>query len=186
MRYIAVKPKPASEGEHPREQRHGLSLHEIVDEYRAMAEQLASLDLPEEAIRDTLEGEQGAVADKLAATVAVILNLEAEADAVDAAIKRLKERSTALKNRAGSLRDYAQIAIERASIAEVRTDEFIVKLAKNPPGCEIVAPELLPPEFWRVIPESREPDKRGALEALKAGKPVPGARLIQGYRLSIK
>ena len=44
----------------------------------------------------------------------------------------------------------------------------------------------VPPEYWRVIPETREPDKRKMLEDLKAGEKIPGVLLAQTSGLRVR
>ena len=49
----------------------------------------------------------------------------------------------------------------------------------------VLAPDVdvLPPEYVRVVPARREPDKIALAKALKAGANVPGAELVPGESL---
>lgn len=50
---------------------------------------------------------------------------------------------------------------------------------KNPPSVEVVDFQALPDEYKRVIPERKEPDKIAIGTALKSGKEVAGAKLVE-------
>ena len=55
---------------------HSLTLFEIAAEYRDMAEKLADLDLDEQTVADTLDGESGALVAKGTSIAAVVRNLD--------------------------------------------------------------------------------------------------------------
>lgn len=167
-----------------------LPLYEIAAAYRnaLAAFDDESLQLSPDVIRDTLDGLIGALEDKAAAVAAYVLNLEAEAEAVAAAEARLKARRQSLEKRAAWLRDYLKTNMEAAGVTEIAAADrtFRVRIRMNPEAVELdeSLPEL-PAEYVRekVI---REPDKAAILAALKAGKEVPGARLVRRTRLEIK
>ena len=49
----------------------------------------------------------------------------------------------------------------------------------NPPSVEVIDFQALPDEYKRVIPERKEPDKIAIGTALKGGKEVAGAKLVE-------
>jgi len=65
---------------------------------------------------------------------------------------------------------------------------FTIALHKNPPSLLVnVLPDSLPPEYVRVIPEQREPDKKALMEAVKAGADIPGVELAPTtYHIRVK
>lgn len=68
---------------------------------------------------------------------------------------------------------------------EGKTGTLLVRA--NPPRVEVQEDlDLLPMEYVRVVPEQRVPDKKAIAAALKAGEPVPGARLVNSERLEIR
>ena len=167
-----------------------LPLYEIAAAYRNALAVFddEGLQLSPDVIRDTLDGLIGAFEDKARAVAAYVLNLEAEAEAVAAAEARLKARRQSLEKRAAWLRDYLKTNMEAAGVTEIAAADrtFRVRVRLNPEAVELDGslPEL-PAEYVRekVI---REPDKAAILAALKAGKEVPGARLVRRTRLEIK
>jgi hypothetical protein len=77
--------------------------------------------------------------------------------------------------------------MQATGVAEVATDEWAAKLAKKPPSVNIVDAAAIPPAYMRQ-PEAPPPapDKKAIGDALKSGAIVPGAELVQGFRLAIK
>lgn len=70
---------------------------------------------------------------------------------------------------------------------KLETDFVSVNWKKTPPAVEFNgAPELLPEEFQRVIPAKIEADKKAMSAALKEGREIPDARLVQRHVLQIK
>ena len=68
---------------------------------------------------------------------------------------------------------------------EGRTGTLAVRA--NPPKVEVQEDlDLLPVEYVRVVPETRQPDKKAIAAAVKAGEAVPGARLVTRERLEIR
>ena len=165
-----------------------LPLYQIAAQYRADLDALAELEgIDPVTVADTVESLQGDLQDKLRAVIAYSLNLQAQAEAQAAAAKRMAERAKATGARADALLDYARQAMQDTGIAEVATDEWGAKLAKKPPSVEVADQAALPAEFLRVPePPAPAPDKAKIAAALKAGQEVPGARLVQGYRLAVR
>lgn len=82
--------------------------------------------------------------------------------------------------------DVANFSIAVNSSEKAEAGTFRLAFQKNPPSVFIARPEDVPPEYWRIIPETREPDKRKMLDDLKAGREIPGALLAQGTSLRIR
>jgi len=163
------------------------ALYALANQYRADLDALAELDLDAQTVADTVESLQGDLHDKLRAVIAYALNLGAQAEAQAAAAKRMVERAKATDGKAKALLDYAQRAMQDTGTPSVATDEWEAKLAKKPPSVQITDENTLPPQFWRQPPTPpKEPDKTALAAALKGGQEVPGARLVQGYRLALR
>lgn len=165
------------------------ALYEIAAEYRHAADALAEMDLDEAAVIDTLAGLEGELAVKAASIGAIVLNLEAASDSIELVRQRLEARSVALAARAERIRVYLKTCMDAAGITKIEANDktFALTVKKNPP--KVVINETwgaIPPEFERVIPERREPDKKKIGDALKAGEPLPFASLEQSTRLDIR
>ena len=163
------------------------TLYAIAQEYQAGLSALADLDLDPQTVADTLEGMQGELQDKLRAVIAYALGMSADAEAQAGAAKRMNDRAKATAARAEALLDYARTAMQTTGVAEVATDEWAAKLAKKPPSVNIVDAAAIPPAYMRQPePPPPAPDKKAIGDALKSGAIVPGAELVQGFRLAIK
>lgn len=163
------------------------SLYTIASAYQADLATLADLDLDPQTVADTLEGMQGELHDKLRAVIAYALGMSADAEAQAAAAKRMNDRAKSTAARAEALLDYARTAMQTTGVAEVATDEWAAKLAKKPPSVNITDMSAIPPAYMRQPePPPAAPDKKAIGDALKSGAIVPGAELVQGFRLAIK
>lgn len=164
-----------------------MKLYEAVSEYRQQLDALAELDLDADTLRDTLEGMQGDVEQKLRAVIAYSLELDILASGAAEAAKRMTERAKGLEKRVEWLRGYALQAMQATGLGEVATDEFAAKIAKKPASVQITDAALIPPQYMRTPePPPPAPDKKAIAEVLKSGAAVPGCELLQGYRLAIK
>lgn len=163
------------------------ALFDIAREYREAADKLADLDLPPEAIEDTLESLSGDLEAKAQNTAFVIRNLEASAAAIKEAEAQMAARRKAIENRAARVRDYLLANMMVAGIQKIECPYFRMSVRDNPPAVEIYEPGLIPAEYMRQPePPPPSPDKTAIKEALRAGVDVPGCKLTIGKRLEIR
>lgn len=163
------------------------SLYEIAAEYRDAAERLADMDLPDNALADTLESLKFPVEVKATNVVMFSKSLDAVADAIEQEIARQKARAQAIRKRADALRDYTKRAMESCQITKIEAPEFALSIQANPMSVDVFDESMIPIEFVRQPePPPPAPDKRAILAALKAGQDVPGCRPVRTTRLSIK
>src|SRR3990167_11405266 len=165
-----------------------LKLYELADDYKRALIELPESGFDQQTIADTLEGLQGALVVKGQNVAAYCLNLEAEAEAVEAVANRVAERAKTMRGRADSLRGYLYANMKKAGITEIKANDgsFTAKLRANPPAVEIAPGVFLPVEFPRLIPARTEPDKAKLKDAIREGRQIDGVRLVQGDRLEIK
>lgn len=122
-----------------------MRLYELVDSYRADIAKLQDLDMPPEAVLDTIDGMQGEVSEKIKAVLIVSMEMDAEAEIRKAHGQRMMDSAKSMAGRADGLLSYAQIAIQNCGLAlPLKYPEFSVNLRKNPPSCEVTDAELLP------------------------------------------
>ena len=148
-----------------------MKLYELTAQYRGLAE---LSDIPDDALRDTLEGLEGEIQIKAENLLMVVSNMNADATAIDTEIKRLQARKKAITNRQNSLRDYLKHNMQQSGISKIQCPLFSITLAKGRPMAVIEQEDLLPKKF---IKTTRSPIKADILRALKAGEQVPGAVL---------
>lgn len=163
------------------------ALYQLVDQYRHL-QVLEDPELPEEAVRDTLEGLEGEINVKATNVARFIANQEAFAEAVEEAAKAMAERAKRLRRRADGIRGYLLVQMQAAGIERIEAPEFTLAVRKNPPSVIVDSIGELPDEYLAPPPPPPEPkpDKKAIAAAIKAGTHVPGARLEQSVRLEIK
>ena len=170
----------------------GLTLFEITDDYLAALQTLESLaesgQLSPEVVEDTIEGLSGDLEVKAKNVIGYAKSLEAEADAIADAIHGMSMRMVGLQHKAQWMRGYVQSAMERTGITEIKSPYFVIKLKDNPGKVIVDCEAGLPESCWRVVPETREPDKKAIKAKLEAGdKTVSAAAHIEkGKRLEVK
>lgn len=190
MKVISVR-KLKSPGDPPKPARQ--PIFELAAEFEGAAETLANSEMPPEVIADTLEGMRGEIEDRLAAICAVAKNLEAEENAIGAAMESMKKRMEAIASRREGLMGFVSLAMERSQIAEFSTPQFGVKLTPNPPSVNVTdfaalkaaRPDLVVQPPQPPAPEPRA-DKAAIKDAIKNGEDVPGVTLSRTMRLIIK
>lgn len=164
-----------------------LALYQIAETYRDAVDKLSDMDLPAEAVADTLDAIQGELQVKATNVAAFAQNLEALAESIKFAEERMSHRRKVIENRVASIKSYIKTCMESAGVSKIESPEFKLSICKNPPSVEITDEGSVPNEFKKQPPPPPPTlDKKAIAEALKNGIDVPGARLIQGTRLDIK
>jgi outer membrane murein-binding lipoprotein Lpp len=163
------------------------SLYVVAAEYRAAADQLADLDLPEEVVRDTLESISGDLEAKSVNVASFVRNLEASADQIKEAEAAMAARRKAIEKRAANVRQYLLDNMIAAGITKIECPYFKLAVRDNPPSVVINEPLLIPMQYMTdPAPPPPAPDKKLIAQAIKDGFDVPGAHLARGKRLDIK
>lgn len=163
------------------------ALYEIAAEYRQDVEKLSDLDLPPEAVKDTLEGLSGALETKATNIASLVRNLEVTADAIKEAEATMAKRRKALENRIKAIKDYTLNVMTVNNIEKIETPHFKLCVAKNPASVDVWDANQVPAHFMRQPePPPPAPDKVTIKESLKLGEDVPGCRLSQSLSLRIK
>lgn len=120
---------------------------------------------------------------KILSLACLVVELEGEAGAIDAQIKRLQARKRTVDNRTagavkyllGNLQPGEKLKDARVSIGWRKSESVQVS----------VPAEDLPEAFRRTV-TSIEADKKALKEALKEGAEIPGAALVEKLNLQIK
>jgi hypothetical protein len=167
------------------------ALYAITNEYIALAERLADLDLDVETVKDTIEasGLMDSLQDKAQGLEYVARGALAHHFAIDSEIARLQALKLKRDKVAQGLRDYLKDNMIRAGILKIECSMFSISVRDNPPATEVFDLVSLPAEYWRtpvVKPPAPAPDKAAIKEAIQAGIEVTGARLTQGTRLEVR
>lgn len=162
-----------------------ITLYQLATEYQKDAEILASLDLDEKTVADTLESMGGELEAKATNVAMFVRNLEAQADAIKQAEASMAARRKAIENRVESVRSYLHTNLMRAGITKVECPYFSMTVKKNPASVKITG--NVPAEFMTTPkPPEPAPDKKRIKEFIEAGNNPDWAALEQGTRLEIK
>lgn len=167
-----------------------LTLFQIASEYREITDVLMDTGVDEQTLADTLEGERWPLELKAQNYGFVIRNLQATAASIKEAEEQMKARRHAIEKRAGALIECLKTGLEIAGVQKLDTPHFALTIKKNPPGVEVWDERQIPAEFMRTPapppPPAPAPDKTAIKEAIKGGREVPGAMLVQGTRMEIR
>lgn len=158
----------------------------LAQEHRALADKLHDLDLDDQTIADTLEGESGDLVEKGKNIAAIFRNLESDAKQIKEAEEQLCARRKAIERRAERLKEYLKTNMEISGIQKIECPWFVVSLRNNPESVVIDDETLIPRDYLREIPARFEPDKTLCKAAIKDGFDVPGVHLERKTSLVIK
>ena len=165
-----------------------MKLYEINQQY---AEALAFFgdvdndDMSLDTALDTFEAIEGDFEQKVISVAAYAKQLDAEAEAIKAAMERMEKRRKAIENRADYLKDYTKVCMEQMGKTKVACPWFNISIQKNPPSVRVYDEEALPFEYVLEVVNVKV-DKAAIKAALSAGVEVSGAKLSNGTRLVIK
>ncbi len=161
-------------------------LYQLAEQYLQAFNELSNLDLPEEAINDTLEGIQGEVTEKAQNVAAYILNLNLELESIKTVEAKMKDKRQALSKRIEWLKQYLKSNMERCGITEIKANDgsFTAKLSKGRPSV-IIEDDSKFPDDSPYVKWERSVSKTAIKESLDKGELVDGARLEQSSTLRI-
>lgn len=165
-----------------------VALYTLAGQYLQLAERLSNMDLDATTIADTIEasGLTDEIAEKACGIEMVARTLEMHTPAIDAEIARLKGLKEMRQRAAAGLRDYLKANMIATGILKIEAPLFKIRLQNNPPSVDVFEAATVPESFW-VQPETppKVIDKKAIAAEIKAGREVPGARLVQGQRLVV-
>jgi vacuolar-type H+-ATPase subunit E/Vma4 len=163
-----------------------MNLYQLSNKYEeALMSMLNQPELPSQAILDTSQAFEGEIKIKATDIGALMINLDAQMDAMKEAIERMKSRLKTVEKQKEWLSENLKYAMEKWNITEISSPEFSIKIAKNPPALIIDEELEIPPDYF-VTKIEHVPDKNKIKEALMAGKKIGGVTLKSSTRLIVK
>lgn len=157
-----------------------MKLFEIKESYLRLME----MDLDEQTMRDTLEGLEGDLEDKIDNIACIIKSLEAEKKAISEEVEKMMIRITQKQVKADNLKEYVYQTFKALNKDKIETKRNVLQIKKNP--ASVVLVEGFNIEEYMTKKITVAPDKTKIKELLKQGTEIPGARLEQKERLEIK
>lgn len=132
----------------------------------------ADPEIDDTTLLDTLEGATN-LTEALGEVIRAALEEEALADGLRSRMGAMRERLERIETASARKREVAQAVMEDAGIERILAPDFTVSLRVSAPGVAVVNEAEIPEPYW--IPQPPKLDRKGILDALKAGAPVPGA-----------
>jgi hypothetical protein len=158
-----------------------LKLYEIAPEFAALVEQDELTDQDMERL-DELGHAIEVKADNIAA---LNDNMTVFIEMCKSEEKRIADKRRAVENRIKWMKQYLKNCMETAGVMEVEVGTRKIALQKNPPKMIIEEEGQIPSNFFNLIPEQWELDKKMLKDALKK-ESIPGARLEQELSVRFK
>lgn len=162
------------------------TIYELTDDFLRLLEMAEDPETDPQAFADTLEGLEYEIEVKAENYAKVIKQLDSDAAGIDAEIKRLQAKKSAIANSQDRMKKTLEGAMIATGKVKFKTDLFSFNIQKNPPIVELDEEhlELIPIEY--LIPQDPKPDKKRMLAELKEGKELGFARLKQTESLRIR
>ena len=155
--------------------------HMIVD----LKNKLASGELDEKTVQDTLEGVLPIMEEKAKNISAMILNLQSDIRELKLAEERIMKRRKSAEKSAQWWHDYLLHSMETCDVKEIKTDEFVAKLQRNPVKVVVEDIERLPSKYV-VVKTSYVANKKLLRKDMKEGEKIAGVELLKSNRVSFK
>lgn len=160
------------------------TMYELTADYLTVLGMATDGETPPEAIADTLEAIGGEIEIKAENSAVIMQELKAEAEKLDAEIKRLTARKKTLEINADAIKERLYNAMKATGKEKFKTTLFSFTIGKNPVKLVIDDAEKIPKKY--LIPQPAKVDNAALKEELKAGKKCRYAHLEQSESLRIK
>lgn len=167
-----------------------MKLYELVNELNELYELSDLGEVPEEVIKDTLEGLQGEINDKAESIALTVKQLLADAAAIKAEEARLSERRKQKEATAESIKNYLSEMLQRANIPSLETAKCKLtfrtsKAVEFADESKFIAwaQENADQYLTYAAPKA---SKTAVKEALASGIEVPGAQIVEKKNIQIK
>ena len=158
-----------------------MKLYEITREFKEVE---GITDVPECAVRDTLEAISGEFKDKALAVTAFIKNQDADIETLKAHSKVIADKIRVISNKNDSMREYLRLNMEACGISKIESPYFNITLGKPSEVVEVEDITLIPKRFIKTAVSA---DKAAIKKQIKSGAEVLGAKISMGKsRLLIK
>ena len=160
-----------------------MNLYEITQEAQYLAVLLETEELTPE-LEQALIINQDQLQAKAVNYAKVIANYQAESDAIEQEIKRLKAMKESREKKIEWLKESVKKAMLVSGIEKVESPLFKLSVRRSE-AVEVDLVEALPKDFQN-IKQVITADKVSIKEAIKRGENITGARLVENFNLQIK
>lgn len=167
-----------------------LSLYTLSSEVEKLLDSDDAFDPETGELSEALSTALGATRDKARDVVAYIMNRDSQVAAINAHIMAVSKRAETLERRNEKLREYLAAQMKRTGMLEISANDgtFSAKLyVERDASVEVFDEKQVPLTYYNV-PKTPDPkiSKSEISKAIKAGKEVPGARIVKADRLELR
>lgn len=160
-----------------------MRLYEL-DESMAILEDLMDRDaIDEDMLGLALESLGQQVEDKMERIGKLVRNWQAESEALDAEIKRLRDRQMAIDSKVSRLRQYALQSLRAANLRRIKLPILTAYIGSSKRVEVLVEPDELPLAYQRITVGA---DRAALKTALEAGEVIEGAELVESEYLVVR
>ena len=155
-------------------------LYKLTEQYKTIEEMLdREIEyISQDEIKETLANIKDEIEDKVASIGKLVLELKSDIESVKAEEDRLARRRSGYTSKMEWLKGYLLVEMQSTRVLKVKQDVISVSVQDNPPSVEVVDLEQIPEQYIRIIPETKEADKKAITEHFKAtGEIIPGTDL---------
>ena len=162
------------------------TLYEISDDLMRLLEMAKDPDVDPEVLQDTIEAVEGSFEQKAEGCAIVVAHITAHRDMLkkerDRIEKWIRSDEASIDRILGTIKASMQLTGK----IKFKTERFAFGLQKNPPSVVIDEPDVykIPDEYLKY--REPEPDKEAIKAAIKEGKDIEFAHLVQTTRLAIR
>jgi hypothetical protein len=163
-----------------------MNLYNITSEYRRILEEFQDADTPEriDELTELLSSQQDALETKAEGYCQIIKTLQYTAEAFKAEEERIRTRRQYMEAAADRLKRRLEMELVSLDIDNLDAGTFKLRIQQNNPSVCVEDEGAIPVGYF--IPVAPKLDKKGILEALKAGDDVPGCSIQRTRSIRIK
>lgn len=151
-----------------------MNLYQLNASYLEAVSVMEASDFDEETVKDTLDGMEYELEEKLKSCAFYIKNSESDIQGLEDEIDRLTKTKRSLENRCDRIKGYMLSSMLDSGV-EVKDPVMPVKLANCPPSIDVTDEKEIPGNYFRIAAPAL--DKRKLLEDAKEGD-IPGVKLV--------
>lgn len=161
------------------------TLYDLTGNWKTVYQLSTDGTIDPETIADTLDSIDEAIEDKAIGYVKVWKQIEADADVIDAEIKRLTERKNSYKANVDQLKARLMQAMEETNNTKFKTPLFTISIQGNGGKQPVKIDEKnLQADAFKIV---HTPDRDAIYKRLQAGEEIVGAELMpRGKHIGVR
>lgn len=156
------------------------TLYELTDQYKMLQNFIEENNA--EGFELALSQIQGEIAEKLEGYAMVLKNIESDIAGIKAEEKRLADRRKSMESNLTRIKENMADTLLTVDGNRVKTEKFTFSFRKST-SVKVEDESVIPPQFIKV---EKTISRAELAKALKAGKHIEGAKLIENQSLQIR